>query len=381
MHCNLHLQEGYILDLTQLLTTIVDQKASDLFLVVGAKPSLRVSGQLEQISDQALSVEEVSSLVYGAMNARQKEEFQSTQECNFAIGNDIGRFRVSAYYQRGTPAMVVRRIYTDIPTMEELQLPSILKGLALAKRGLILFVGATGTGKTTSLASLIDFRNANSAGHIITIEDPIEYMHSHKRSIITQREVSIDTESFENALHNSLRQSPDVILMGEIRNLEVMRFGLTFAETGQLCLATMHANNADQALNRIINMFPAEYHEKLRFELSLNLKAIVAQQLIPAKNGEGRRVATEILTNTPLVAELISKGRFSEIKEVMKKSKNLGMQTFDQSIYDLYLHGEISYDEALSHADSANDLRLMIKLSADTQIDDAVTEYQFSLQD
>ena len=369
------------MDLTQLLSTIVEKKASDLFLVVGAKPSIRVSGVLEPITDQALSVDDVSGLVYSAMNERQKAEYRSTQECNFAIGVHVGRFRVSAYYQRGTPAMVIRRIYTEIPSLEELQLPEILKELSLSKRGLILFVGATGTGKTTSLASLIDYRNNHSAGHIITIEDPIEYMHTHKRSIITQREVSIDTESFENALHNSLRQSPDVILMGEIRNLEVMRFGLTFAETGQLCLATLHANNADQALTRIINMFPAEYHEKLRLELSVNLKAIVAQQLIPAKNGEGRRVATEILTNTPLVSELISKGRFSEIKEVMKKSNNLGMHTFDQSLYNLYLHGEISYKEALSHADSANDLRLMIKLSADLQIDTAVTDYQFSLQD
>lgn len=373
--------KGYILDLTQLLSTIVEKKASDLFLVVGAKPSIRVSGVLEPLTDKGLSVDEVSGLVYSAMNERQKAEYRSTQECNFAIGVEVGRFRVSAYYQRGTPAMVIRRIYTEIPSLEELQLPEILKELSLSKRGLILFVGATGTGKTTSLASLIDYRNNHSAGHIITIEDPIEYMHTHKRSIITQREVSIDTESFENALHNSLRQSPDVILMGEIRNLEVMRFGLTFAETGQLCLATLHANNADQALTRIINMFPAEYHEKLRLELSVNLKAIVAQQLIPAKNGEGRRVATEILTNTPLVSELISKGRFSEIKEVMKKSNNLGMHTFDQSLYNLYLHGEISYKEALSHADSANDLRLMIKLSADLQIDTAVTDYQFSLQD
>ena len=369
------------MDLTQLLSTIVEKKASDLFLVVGAKPSIRVSGVLEPLTDKGLSVDEVSGLVYSAMNERQKAEYRSTQECNFAIGVEVGRFRVSAYYQRGTPAMVIRRIYTEIPSLEELQLPEILKELSLSKRGLILFVGATGTGKTTSLASLIDYRNNHSAGHIITIEDPIEYMHTHKRSIITQREVSIDTESFENALHNSLRQSPDVILMGEIRNLEVMRFGLTFAETGQLCLATLHANNADQALTRIINMFPAEYHEKLRLELSVNLKAIVAQQLIPAKNGEGRRVATEILTNTPLVSEVISKGRFSEIKEVMKKSNNLGMHTFDQSLYNLYLHGEISYKEALSHADSANDLRLMIKLSADLQIDTAVTDYQFSLQD
>ena len=247
------------MNLNQLLSTIIDRKASDLFLVVGAKVSIRVSGTLLPISDERLSIEAVSTIVFSAMNDRQKTEFESTQECNFAIGTDVGRFRVSAYYQRGTPAMVVRRIYTEIPTMEELQLPQILKELALSKRGLILFVGSTGTGKTTSLASLIDYRNSNSAGHIITIEDPIEYMHSHKQSIITQREVNIDTESFEHALQNSLRQSPDVILMGEIRNIEVMRFGLTFAETGQLCLATLHANNADQALNRIINMFPAHY--------------------------------------------------------------------------------------------------------------------------
>jgi twitching motility protein PilU len=368
-------------DLSQLLTEIINRKASDLFLVVGAKPSIRVSGQLLPLADEELSIDEVSALVFSSMNARQKVEYEQTQECNFAIGTQTGRYRVSAYYQRGTPAMVIRRIHTEIPTMQDLQLPDVLKDLALSKRGLILFVGATGTGKTTSLASLIDYRNANSAGHIITIEDPIEYIHEHKKSIITQREVNIDTESFENALHNSLRQSPDVILMGEIRNLEVMRFGLTFAETGQLCLATLHANNADQALNRIINMFPAQYHEKLRLELSVNLKAIVAQQLIPAKSGDGRRVATEILTNTPLVGELISKGRFSEIKDVMKKSNNLGMQTFDQSLYKLYLNGDISYESALSHADSANDLRLMIKLSSDSQATNSANDYQFSLQD
>jgi len=366
--------------LSELLQKIVEKKASDLFLVVGAKASLRVSGVLLPIEQQLLDIDTVISLVFSAMNERQKAGFEEHQECNFAIGNDIGRFRVSAYYQRGTPAMVIRRIHTEIPSMDELQLPQVLKNLALSKRGLILFVGATGTGKTTSLASLIDYRNTHSAGHIITIEDPIEYMHDHKQSIVTQREVSIDTESFENALHNSLRQSPDVILMGEIRNSEVMGYGLTFAETGQLCLATLHANNADQALNRIINMFPAEYHNKLRLELSVNLKAIVAQQLIPAKNGEGRRVATEILTNTPLIGELIRKGRFSEIKEVMKKSNNLGMQTFDQSLYNLYIKGEITYDSAILSADSANDLRLMIKLSAETPAS-AASQNQFSLQD
>jgi twitching motility protein PilU len=373
--------KGNSVRLSQYLELIVSYKASDLFIVVGAKASLRVSGALVHISKDKLDEKSVTSLVYSAMNVRQKLEFDKSQECNFAIGNDIGRFRVSAYYQRKTPAMVVRRIHTEIPSMEDLQLPLILKELALLKRGLILLVGATGTGKTTSLASIIDYRNRHSAGHIITIEDPIEYIHDHQRSIVTQREVNIDTESFEMALHNSLRQSADVILMGEIRNSEVMGFGLTFAETGQLCLATLHANNADQALSRIINMFPVEYHQKMRLELSVNLKAIIAQQLVPAKNGDGRRVATEILTNTPLVSELIGKGRFSEIKEVMKKSNNLGMQTFDQSLYKLYLQGEISYESAIASADSANDLRLMIKLSVDPQIETSESDYPFSLQE
>jgi twitching motility protein PilU len=373
--------KGNSVRLSQYLELIVSYKASDLFIVVGAKASLRVSGALVHISKDKLDEKSVTSLVYSAMNVRQKLEFDKSQECNFAIGNDIGRFRVSAYYQRKTPAMVVRRIHTEIPSMEDLQLPLILKELALLKRGLVLLVGATGTGKTTSLASIIDYRNRHSAGHIITIEDPIEYIHDHKRSIVTQREVNIDTESFEMALHNSLRQSADVILMGEIRNSEVMGFGLTFAETGQLCLATLHANNADQALSRIINMFPVEYHQKMRLELSVNLKAIIAQQLVPAKNGDGRRVATEILTNTPLVSELIGKGRFSEIKEVMKKSNNLGMQTFDQSLYKLYLQGEISYESAIASADSANDLRLMIKLSVDPQIETSESDYPFSLQE
>ncbi len=380
MQTDLSLANRYIVILSELLQKIVEMQASDLFLIVGAKASVRVSGVLLPLEQQRLDVETVTSLVFSAMNERQKADFEKHQECNFAIGNDIGRYRVSAYYQRGTPAMVVRRIYTEIPSMDELQLPEVLKNLALSKRGLILFVGATGTGKTTSLASLIDYRNTHSAGHIITIEDPIEYMHDHKKSIVTQREVSIDTESFENALHNSLRQSPDVILMGELRNSEVMGYGLTFAETGHLCLATLHANNANQALNRIINLFPAEYQKKLCLELSVNLKAIVAQQLIPAKNGDGRRVATEILTNTPLIGELISEGRFSEIKEVMKKSNNLGMHTFDQSLYNLYIKGEITYDSAIASADSANDLRLMIKLSAETSAS-AAPQNQFSLQD
>lgn len=367
---------------TELLQVIIDKKASDLFLVVGAKASIKVSGKISSIGEKPLSATDIGLLVSSAMNERQQQEFEATQECNFAVGlPGLGRFRVSAYYQRGTPAMVIRRIHTEIPSFEELELPLILKELSMKKRGLILFVGGTGTGKTTSLASLIDYRNRNSCGHIITVEDPIEFIHEHKESIITQREVNIDTESFEMALHNSLRQSPDVILMGEIRNVELMRYGLTFAETGHLCLATLHANTADQALDRILNMFEPEHHDKLRLELSNSLKAIIAQQLIPTVSGNGRRVATEVLINTPLIGELIRKGRFSEIKTVMKKSNNLGMHTFDQSLFQLYQEGLISYDLALMHADSANDLRIMIKLSADGPGEPSRNENKLSLLD
>jgi twitching motility protein PilU len=301
------------------------------------------------------------------MNDKQIAEYESTHECNFAISAPgLGRFRVSAYVQRNTPGMVLRRINTHIPNFEELNLPPVMKDLAMTKRGLILFVGGTSTGKSTSLASMIDYRNRHSRGHIITIEDPIEYIHEHKESIVTQREVGIDTDSFEIALRNTLRQAPDVILMGEIRTRELMKYGLSFAETGHLCMATLHANNANQALDRIISFFPPEHHDQVWMELSLNLKAIVAQQLLPTKDGKGRRAAIEVMICTPLIQDMIRKGEVHEIKEIMKKSTNLGMQTFDQALYELYREGTINYDTALAHADSANDLRLMIKLSADT---------------
>ncbi|MGB1238142.1 MAG: PilT/PilU family type 4a pilus ATPase [Pseudomonadales bacterium] len=370
------------MDFTKYLLLIIERKASDLFLVVGAKPSIKVSGRLVAIDETPLSESDVQALVDSAMNSRQLKEFSTQQECNFAVGAPgLGRFRVSAYYQRGTPAMVIRRIHTEIPSIEALQLPSIVRELSMTKRGMILFVGATGTGKTTSLASVIDYRNSHSDGHIITVEDPIEFIHEHKKSIITQREVSIDTESFEMALHNSLRQSPDVILMGEIRNQELMRYGLTFAETGHLCLATLHANNADQALDRILNMFPPEHHEKLRMELANNLRAIVAQQLVPSVDGKGRVVATEVLVNTPLVSDLIRRGRLEEIKDVMKRSGNVGMCTFDQALFELYTQDKINYEQTLIHADSANDLRLMIKLSAEAVAKTNYRDSSLSLQD
>jgi twitching motility protein PilU len=304
------------------------------------------------------------------MNDKQLAEFEGTSECNFAISaRGMGRFRVSAFMQRNSPGMVLRRIATHIPSMEDLNLPAVLKDLSMTKRGLILFVGGTSTGKSTSLASMIDYRNMHSRGHIITIEDPIEYIHDHKECIITQREVGIDTESFDVALKNTLRQAPDVILMGEIRSKETMQHGLAFAETGHLCMATLHANNANQALDRIISFFPPEHHNQIWMDLSLNLKAIVAQQLLPTTDGKGRRAAIEVMINTPLIQDLIRKADVHEIKEVIKKSTNLGMQTFDQALFELYKQGTISYDVALAHADSANDLRLMIKLSADTNPD------------
>ena len=326
------------------------------------------------------------SLVYSTMNDKQLAEFEGTNECNFAISAPgIGRFRVSAFMQRNSAGMVLRKINDYIPSLEELNLPPILRELAMTKRGLILFVGGTSTGKSTSLASMIDYRNTNHRGHIITIEDPIEYVHDHKQSIITQREVGIDTESFDTALKNTLRQAPDVILMGEIRSKDNMMHGLTFAETGHLTMATLHANNANQALDRIISFFPPDHHDQLWMDLSLNLKAIIAQQLLPTKDGKGRRAAIEVLINTPLISDLIRKGDVHEIKEVVKKSTNLGMQTFDQALFNLYRDGIITYEVALSHADSANDLRLMIKLSAETNPDlapGAADENSgFSLQD
>ncbi|WP_271272707.1 PilT/PilU family type 4a pilus ATPase [Aliamphritea hakodatensis] len=371
------------MDITQLLKIMNDRGASDLFVTAGARPSIKVDGTLKPLTKEALKPDQARKLTCSTMNDQQLVEFESTRECNFAISaQGLGRYRVSAFYQRNSPGMVLRRINTRIPTMEELNLPAVLKDLAMAKRGLILFVGGTSTGKSTSLASMIDYRNSNSGGHIITIEDPIEYIHDHKQSLITQREVGLDTDSFEVALKNTLRQAPDVILMGEIRSSDTMGYGLSFAETGHLCMATMHANNANQALDRIISFFPPESHAQVWMDLSLNLKAIVAQQLLPTRDGKGRRAVIEVMINTPLIQDLIRKGEVHELKEVIKKSSNLGMQTFDQALYDTYKEGIINYDVALAHADSANDLRLMIKLNAtESEVVPEDDTMNFSLQD
>ncbi len=355
------------MDFTQLLKVMSDRGGSDLFITAGAAPSIKVDGTIKPLTREKLNPAQARSLVYSTMNDKQLAEFEGTNECNFALSAPgIGRFRVSAFVQRNSPGMVLRSIASHIPSLEELNLPPILRDLSMTKRGLILFVGGTSTGKSTSLASMIDYRNTNHAGHIITIEDPIEYIHDHKKSIIMQREVGLDTASFEIALKNTLRQAPDVILMGEIRSSDTMKYALAFAETGHLCLATLHANNANQALDRIISFFPAENHDQVWMDLSLNLKAIIAQQLLPTVDGKGRRAAIEVLINSPLIQDLIRKGEVHEIKDVVKKSTNLGMQTFDQALFNLYREGIITYEVALAHADSANDLRLMIKLNADT---------------
>ncbi|SFF85060.1 PilT/PilU family type 4a pilus ATPase [Neptunomonas qingdaonensis] len=368
------------MEFTQLLKVMIERGASDLFVSAGARPSIKVDGTLKPLTKEPLKPSQARSLVYSTMTDKQISEYESTHECNFAISAPgLGRFRVSAYFQRNSPGMVLRRINATIPGFEELNLPPVMKDLSMSKRGLILFVGGTSTGKSTSLASMIDYRNRHSRGHIITIEDPIEYIHEHKESIVTQREVGIDTDSFEVALRNTLRQAPDVILMGEIRTQELMKYGLAFAETGHLCMATLHANNANQALDRVVSFFPPEHHDQLWMELSLNLKAIVAQQLLPTKDGKGRRAAIEVMICTPLIQDLIRKGDIHEIKEVMKKSTNLGMQTFDQALFELYKEGAINYDTALAHADSANDLRLMIKLSSDTNPDLSAHESKDSL--
>jgi len=353
-------------EIEKLLKIMHDKGASDLFISAGVAPSIKINGQMIPMSSNALSPEQAREVVLGVMNDQQRREFVRDKECNFAISSrGIGRFRVSAFYQRNLVGMVLRRIETKIPTSDELGLPEIVKELAMTKRGLIVFVGATGTGKSTSLASMIGHRNENSRGHIITVEDPIEFVHQHHGCIVTQREVGIDTESFEVALKNMLRQAPDVIMIGEVRTREAMEQAITFAETGHLCLCTLHANNANQALDRIIHFFPADRHPQLWMDLSLNLKAMVAQQLIPTRDGQGRRACVEVLLNTPLASDLIRKGDVTGIKDLMRNSTEQGMQTFDQALYELYQAGEITYQDAIAHADSANDLRLLIKLGAD----------------
>lgn len=361
------------MDLNKMLKIMVDKKASDLFITAGVSPSIKVDGVIHQLSKEAMSPEKARETVLGAMNEAQRKEFMMSHECNFAISaRGVGRFRVSAFYQRNLVGMVLRRIETRIPVSGELGLPGIIDELAMTKRGLVIFVGATGTGKSTSLAAMIGYRNANSNGHIISIEDPIEYVHQHRGCIVTQREVGIDTESFEIALRNTLRQAPDVILVGEIRTRETMEQSIVFADTGHLCLATLHANNANQAFGRILNFFPADRHPQVWMDLSLNLKAIVAQQLIPKPDGKGRTVVVEVLINTPIVADIIRKGEVHLLKDIMARSNEIGMQTFDQALFKSYKAGEISYEAALKHADSMNDLRLMIKLDSETHVQDSM---------
>ncbi|WP_284379626.1 PilT/PilU family type 4a pilus ATPase [Litoribrevibacter albus] len=358
------------MEIEKLLKYVVENGASDLFISAGIPPSVKLNGKLTPLTKNPLSPEETRQTVLGVMTETQRKEFKEQRECNFAISaRGIGRFRVSAFYQRNLVGMVLRRIETQIPTIESLGLPEVLKELSMTRRGLIIFVGATGTGKSTSLAAMIGHRNKNSKGHIISIEDPIEFIHQHQGCIITQREVGLDTESFEVALKNTLRQAPDVIMIGEVRTKDTMNYAVTFAETGHLCLATLHANNANQALDRIIHFFPPETHSQIWMDLSLNLKAIVAQQLVPTPDGKGRRAVVEVLLNTPLAADLIRKGEVHKLKELMNRSTEQGMQTFDRALYDLYSQGEITYADALSHADSANDLRLMIKMGADADPD------------
>jgi twitching motility protein PilU len=356
-----------MIDFDKLLKVVVEQGASDLFITAGLPPSIKVNGKMMPMSKTPLTAEQSREMVHSTMTEAQVQEFESERECNFAIHSaTAARFRVSSFYQRNFAGMVLRRIETHIPSCDDLKLPEVVKQLAMTKRGLIIFVGATGTGKSTSLAAMIGHRNENSKGHIITIEDPIEFIHEHRGCMVTQREVGVDTPSFDVALKNTLRQAPDVIMIGEIRTRETMDYAVAFAETGHLCLATLHANNANQALDRIINFFPADRQQQVWMDLSLNLRGMVAQQLIPAVDGKGRRAAIEVLINTPLVSDTIRKGDVHLIKEIMSKSTEQGMQTFDQALYQLYSAGEITYESALASADSANDLRLMIKLAGES---------------
>ena len=346
-----------------LLRAMVAKKASDLFITAGFPPALKIDGRVTPVSNQTLTPQHTMELARSVMNDKQAEGFEATKECNFAVSpSGIGRFRVNAFVQQARVGMVFRTITTEIPKFEDLGLPPILKDVVMSKRGIVLFVGGTGTGKSTSLASLIGYRNENSHGHIITIEDPIEYVHEHRGCVVTQREVGVDTDNWHTALKNTLRQAPDVILIGEIRDRETMDHAIAFAETGHLCMGTLHANSANQALDRMINFFPEERRSQLLMDLSLNIRGIISQRLLPKKEGKGRAAAVEILLNSPLISDLIFKGEVHEIKSIMSKSRELGMQTFDQHLFELYEQGQISYEDALRNADSVNELRLMIKL-------------------
>jgi len=346
-----------------LLRALMAKKGSDRFITAGFPPAMKIDNKMTPVSQTALTGQHTAMLVRAIMNDKQAAEFEATKECNFAIApQSIGRFRVNCFVQQGHVGAVLRVITTTIPKFEDLRLPPVLKDVAMTKRGLVLFVGGTGSGKSTSLAAMIGYRNENSHGHIVTIEDPVEYVHPHKNCLITQREVGVDTDSWQAALKNTLRQAPDVILIGEIRDMEVMEHAIAFAETRHLCLGTLHANNSNQAMDRIINFFPEARRQQLLMDLSLNLKGVISQRLIPNKEGKGRVAAVEVMLNSPLISDLIFKGEVHEIKEIMKKSRELGMQTFDQSLFDLFEAGKISYEDALRNADSVNDLRLQIKL-------------------
>lgn len=348
-----------------MLSKVVEFGGSDLFISADFPPSMKHQGLMKSLGQQALTPEKSKLFAYSLMNAKQRQEFETELECNFAISvPEVSRFRINVFQQQLQVGMVIRTITAEIPNFTKLKLPQSLQNVIMEKRGLVLVVGGTGSGKSTSLAAMIDYRNEHSAGHIITVEDPVEYVHKHKKSMITHREVGVDCHSWHNALKNTLRQAPDVILIGEIRDTETMEHAIAFAETGHLCLGTLHANNANQALDRIINFFPEERRNQLLMDLSSNMKAIISQRLIRTENNKGRRAAVEILLNTPLISDVILKGNFHEIKEIMTKSRELGMQTFDQALFDLYNEGVISYDEALRNADSTNELRLQIKLKS-----------------
>ncbi len=351
--------------INDLLRLLVSRNGSDLFITGDFPPAMKIDGKVTKVSPQPLTAGHTLALARSIMNDKQAAEFERTKECNFAIAPpSLGRFRVNAFIQQGQVGMVMRVIPVTLPTIDGLGMPQVLKDVVMTKRGLTILVGATGSGKSTTLAAMVDWRNQQSFGHIITIEDPIEFVHPHKNCVITQREVGLDTDSWEAALKNSLRQAPDVILMGEIRDRETMEHAIAFAETGHLCMATLHANSANQALDRIINFFPEERRSQLLMDLSLNLKALISQRLVPKQDGRGRFAAVEVMLNSPLISDLIFKGDVSEIKEIMKKSRQLGMQTFDQALFDGFENQHITYEEALRNADSVNDLRLQIKLNS-----------------
>ena len=352
--------EKFVFDLLRLM---MGKKASDMFITAGFPPAMKIDGKMTPISQQVLSPQQAREIARSIMNDKQTSEFDASSECNFAIGiPGVARFRVNAFIQRGSVGLVFRTITTKIPKFEDLGLPEVLKDIAMTKRGLVIFVGGTGSGKSTSLAAMVGYRNQNSYGHIITIEDPVEFVHDHINCIITQREVGVDTDNWHIALKNTLRQAPDVILIGEIRDRDTMDYAIAFAETGHLCMATLHANSTNQALDRIINFFPEERRHQLLMDLSLNTRAFVSQRLIPKSDGIGRVAAIEIMINSPLISDLIFKGDVHEIKEIIGRSRELGMQTFDQALFDLHESGDISYEEALRNADSVNDIRLKIKL-------------------